>query len=64
LLPAITCPVELVWGALDTAAPLDGARYAAGALAHGNLVVLEGVSHMVPTDAPDALRAAIDRVGL
>jgi pimeloyl-ACP methyl ester carboxylesterase len=63
LLATIACPVALVWGGLDTTAPLEGARYAAGELARGELVVLDGVGHMVPTDAPQALRGALERVG-
>jgi pimeloyl-ACP methyl ester carboxylesterase len=64
LLPQINCGVELVWGALDTVAALDGAQFAEDALAHGHLVVLAGIGHMVPTEAPDALRSAIGRLGL
>jgi pimeloyl-ACP methyl ester carboxylesterase len=62
LIAEITCPVELVWGVLDTAAPTDGARSAAATLPNGHLVVVEGVGHMVPIDAPEALRSAIDRI--
>jgi pimeloyl-ACP methyl ester carboxylesterase len=62
LLPQITCPVELVWGELDSAAPVADARYADSVLRYSNLVVVEGVGHMVPTDEPQALVAAIDRV--
>jgi pimeloyl-ACP methyl ester carboxylesterase len=62
LLPEIACPVELVWGAIDTTAPLANAEFAESALKRAHLEVLDGVGHMVPTDAPEALRAALDRL--
>jgi pimeloyl-ACP methyl ester carboxylesterase len=59
-LRAIEQPVELVWGANDTAAPLASARRAEQTLKHGRLTVLDGVGHMVPLERPDALRTAIE----
>jgi pimeloyl-ACP methyl ester carboxylesterase len=56
---ALRCPVELVWGDRDTAAPLAIAKEAAAILASAHLTVLPGVGHLTPTEAPDALRAAI-----
>lgn len=50
LLPAIDAPVELVWGALDTAAPVDMAREAQGLLRKATLTVSEGSGHLL--DAP------------
>jgi pimeloyl-ACP methyl ester carboxylesterase len=61
-LSSIACPVELVWGEGDTAAPVVVAAEAEGLLADARLTVLPGVGHLVPTDAPAALRAAVDRV--
>ena len=58
----ITCPVELVWGANDTAAPLEYARRASEVLPHSHLEVIEGGGHMSPVTAPDALRAAVGRL--
>lgn len=60
-LARVTCPVELVWGELDRAAPPAVAEEAAGLLAHATVTVLPGVGHLVPTEAPDALRTAIGR---
>ena len=60
-LAAITCPVELVWGALDTAAPPSVAAEVARLAPAARVTVLDGVGHLTPTDAPAALRAAIDR---
>lgn len=60
----ISGPVSLVWGSGDTEVPVRIAREAATILGatHGevDVTVLDGVGHLVPTHAPDALRAAID----
>jgi pimeloyl-ACP methyl ester carboxylesterase len=52
----IRCPLRLVWGGGDTAAPC------ATQLAERTgapLVVVPGAGHMTPLTAPDALRAAV-----
>ena len=57
-LRALRCGVALVWGALDTTTPPRVAR-AAAELVHGaTLEVLDGVGHLVPTEAPEPLAAA------
>jgi len=61
-LPRIACPVELVWGSNDTAAPLPMARQACGLLRNARLEVIEGGGHMTPLSAPDALRRSVDRL--
>lgn len=62
-LRAIGCPVELVWGDDDTAAPLAVAEEAASLLGDlANLTVVPGAGHLTPLTAPDALRAAIVRL--
>jgi pimeloyl-ACP methyl ester carboxylesterase len=58
----ISCPVELVWGENDTAAPPSVAAAAAAIAPHVHLSVLPGVGHLTPIEAPADLRAAIDRV--
>jgi pimeloyl-ACP methyl ester carboxylesterase len=60
-LERVRCPVELVWGEADTAARPSVAEEAKSLLPNANLVVLAGVGHMTPTEAPEALRAAIER---
>ena len=60
-LGAITCPVELVWGDDDTAAPLVVAERAASMMADAHLTVVPGAGHMTPQTAPEALTAAIRR---
>ncbi|GAC1536785.1 MAG: alpha/beta hydrolase [Acidimicrobiales bacterium] len=57
-LAAVTCPIALVWGERDTAAPLAVAREAREACG-ASLTVIPGVGHMTPIDAPAALQAAI-----
>ena len=66
----LRCPVELVWGDDDTAAPLAVAQAAADRLGRGpapastpaHLTVLPGAGHLTPLTAPDALAAAVQRV--
>jgi pimeloyl-ACP methyl ester carboxylesterase len=58
----VTCPVELVWGELDTAASPAVADAIAGLLpVPPRLTVLPGVGHLTPTQAPEALRDAVLR---
>ncbi|HEX2849789.1 MAG TPA: alpha/beta hydrolase [Acidimicrobiales bacterium] len=62
-LRAVQCPVEMVWGERDDAAPVSVAEAARAMIpSDAVLTVLPGVDHFVPTAAPDALRAAIERV--
>jgi len=60
VLGRIDCPVELLWGSDDTAAPVAGARAAAAVLRRANLIELSG-DHFACFAHPEALRAAIDR---
>ena len=61
-LRAISCPVELVWGQDDDAAPVNIAEQAKALLGEkARLTVLPGVGHQVPLQASDALREAIER---
>lgn len=53
--------VEMPWGELDAAAPLEGARRAVTMFRDANLTVVPGKGHMLPIEAPDALRDAIVR---
>lgn len=61
VLASITTRVELVWGENDLAASTKGARAALEVLSDANLAVLPGVGHMVPLEAPAALRSALGR---
>jgi pimeloyl-ACP methyl ester carboxylesterase len=58
----VQCPVELVWGDDDTAAPFSIAQQAASILGdHAAVTVLPGAGHLTPLSAPDQLRAALER---
>jgi pimeloyl-ACP methyl ester carboxylesterase len=59
----ISCPTELVWGALDTAAPVVVAERIASELGGPTeLRVIADVGHLTPELAPSDLRAAIGRL--
>lgn len=59
-LARLECPVAMVWGELDTAAPLDMARRAAALVpTRHTFDVAEGVGHDVHTERPDLLQARI-----
>lgn len=60
-LASLGCPLELVWGANDTAAPRVVAETAATLAGDARVHVLEGVGHLTPLEAPEALRACIER---
>jgi pimeloyl-ACP methyl ester carboxylesterase len=60
VLGRITCPVELVWGVADTAAPIAGARAAATVLRRANLTELDG-DHFACFTHRDELMAAVER---
>jgi pimeloyl-ACP methyl ester carboxylesterase len=58
-LDAVRCPVHLIWGADDSAAPLEVAERAVARLAQGDVVVFPGIGHMTPLLVPGALRTAV-----
>ncbi len=60
-LAATTCPVELVWGDDDTAAPLRLAEAARNRLAEATLTVCPGAGHLTPLTEAPALREAVAR---
>lgn len=61
-LPQIKCPVELIWGAKDTAAPLRVARDACAMIQDCRLTILEDQGHMTPLSAPQQLGDAVRRL--
>ncbi|HWE68986.1 MAG TPA: alpha/beta hydrolase [Acidimicrobiales bacterium] len=58
-LAAVACPVELVWGAEDAEVPPEVAERAGALLRSSTLITLPGIGHLVPTEAPAALRQAV-----
>jgi pimeloyl-ACP methyl ester carboxylesterase len=62
VLPRVMCPVELVWGDDDTAAPLAMAEAAVSRFGAGaTLTIVPGAGHLTPLTAAPTLRAALDR---
>lgn len=59
LLPHITVPTLLVWGALDARSPLSVARRLEAAIPHSRLVVIPGAGHVSNLEQPDLFNAAI-----
>lgn len=55
----LTVPTSLVWGSEDSAAPVGMVEEAHQRLPHSTLVVLPGISHDVPAEAPGELTSAI-----
>jgi pimeloyl-ACP methyl ester carboxylesterase len=61
-LRATACPVELIWGENDDAAPVNIAEQAAAILGdRARLTVVPRVGHQIPLQAAAELRAAIER---
>lgn len=58
---AVTCPVELVWGDRDTAAPPEIATRAETMFADARLTIVGDVDHFVPIHRPEPLRTALQR---
>jgi pimeloyl-ACP methyl ester carboxylesterase len=57
----LTMPTLLVVGALDNIAPVEGQRHLAELLPDGQLVILEGVGHLIHYEKPAEAAAAIRR---
>jgi pimeloyl-ACP methyl ester carboxylesterase len=62
VLSVLRCPVELVWGDNDSAAPLAVAERLEAELADSHLVVCAGAGHLTPLTVPGELRAAVERL--
>ncbi len=58
-LDTVQCPVHMIWGADDTATPVEVAERAVARVAHGDLHVYPGVGHLTPLSIPAVLRAAV-----
>lgn len=56
---AVTCPVTYILGALDKMTPAKRAGDLIAATAGARVVTLDGVGHMMMTEAPDATREAM-----
>ncbi len=54
-LAALDCPIDLVWGEDDSEVPVEVAERADAMIPSARLLVLPGVGHLIPTEAPGAL---------
>ena len=60
----LAIPIQMVWGELDDAAPLAGARLAAELVPHGRLDVVPGAGHLLDGELEQQVRAAtLDALG-
>lgn len=63
-LATVSCPVHMLWGDADAEVPVEVARRAeairSGAGLPVSLEVVAGVGHLLPLQAPDRLRAAVE----
>jgi len=57
----VCCPVDLVWGEHDSAAPPAVAREAARLAEQATVTVVPAVGHLLPVEAPHALRDVVER---
>ncbi len=58
-LDRVKVPVTLLWGERDEAVPLEVARAALTHLSNARLEVLDGIGHLVPTEAPGAVERVV-----
>ncbi len=61
-LARLALPVALVWGQDDREVPVAAAEKALSIIGSGDLIVLPGIGHHVPLEAPGELRSVIDRM--
>ncbi len=59
VLGSLAVPTLVVTGAEDSLAPEETAREMAEAIPHGDLVVIPGVGHLTPIEAPEAVSTAL-----
>ena len=58
----ITCPVELICGSKDTAAPLEMVERAHSLFPQAHLDVIEGAGHFTPLSHPENFRSSVARL--
>jgi pimeloyl-ACP methyl ester carboxylesterase len=60
-LSRLDVPVTFLWGEIDREVPLDVATRASALLnTTHTLQALHGIGHLLPTEAPDHLRSAVE----
>ena len=63
VLPNLTAPTIILMGAEDALYPPNGAMPIARLAPNANIDVVPGCAHLAPIDAPEAVAAAIGRIG-
>lgn len=63
VLPAIACPVDLLWGADDREVPVEVAQRAVGLFPHATLEVVAGAGHLTPIEVPESLLRVVTGTG-
>lgn len=65
-LEGLATPIHLLWGADDREVPVEVAHRAAQLVnssgGHATVEVVDGVGHFLPTQDPDTMRAAVDKL--
>ena len=59
VMPLIKCPVQLIWGAKDSATPLREARVMLRLIPHADLAVIDDAGHYSFLDNPFRFRAIV-----
>lgn len=62
LLPQLEVPIELIWGEEDRDVPVEVATQAAELARFASLTRLPGIGHDTPRDAPEEIRAVLNRL--
>lgn len=60
VLQGISVPVSIIVGELDVVTPVADSEAMAAACPHAGLVVLPGIGHLAPMEAPEAVNQALD----
>lgn len=60
VLEGVSVPVSIIVGELDVVTPVADSEAMADACPHAGLVVLPGIGHLAPMEAPDAVNQALD----
>jgi pimeloyl-ACP methyl ester carboxylesterase len=61
-IPAIRCPVSLLWGEEDQWIPIERGRKLASLIPHARFHAVPGAGHLVQDDAPEAIVAELKNV--
>ena len=63
VLPKLTVPTVILMGAQDALYPPETAMHIARLAPHATIEIVPGSAHLAPIDAPEAVAAALERIG-